>query len=83
MQCAPWSEKGLVDHLALLLEGAFAGCDGFLLALDARFFKVFALANLGEDARFFALLLELLQRELKRLVILDLYSWHRISPPSL
>ena len=57
-------------HTKLIIEKFF------YLALDAGLLIVLTLADLREDPRLFALLLELFQSEIKWLVFPNSYSWH-------
>src|SRR3990170_2663781 len=72
--------SGSSETLAHLLEGALLGGEGLLLALHARLLVVLALADLREDARLFALLLEALHRVLEGLAILDSHTRHAWYP---
>src|SRR5512140_3745958 len=64
------------EALAHLLERALLGGEGLLLALHAGLLVVLALADLREDARLLALLLEALHGVLEGLAILDTHSGH-------
>jgi hypothetical protein len=70
------SHKGLVYHLALFFERALPRSNRLFLLLDTRLFKMLTLADIRKDSRLFALLLELLERKLKRLSIFYLDSRH-------
>src|SRR5512138_65106 len=59
-----------------LLHRALLRGEGLLLALDGRLLVVLALADLGEDPRLLALLLEALHRILEGLAILHAHAGH-------
>src|SRR5512144_1545613 len=65
-----------LEALPHLLHRALLRGEGLLLALDGRLLVVLALADLREDPRLLALLLEALHRILEGLAILHAHAGH-------
>src|SRR3990172_6421837 len=71
--------RASLETLAHLLEGALLGSESLLLALHAGLLVVLALADLRQDTRLLALLLEALHRVLERFAVLDSHTRHSVS----